>query len=298
MKFNVQYETMFTSYDFGICNKRYNKVSHRNISNRHKGAAMTTQAIEKTVYAAFEHFNSKMKSAYTSDNVKLAFYDNSDADAQYKRFCGEYFHDRLADNNELRNAYASAFTGKDYDGIMIRRDFSGSQSELFTIVLHELSHIWCTHNEIPTGDFYDRYCKGNMENTLLDGTINAGYAIWREFAAIYLSTNIQGVEYYPSLSEIEQTVLEVAELIRPDNPAAKISMTDFLACVLMSKEGNNKNVWESVNVWFSQIGLTHFISIANLVYVHIRSERFWEIDGDFIETLGSLYFAVLAQNRK
>ena len=93
-------------------------------------------------------------------------------------------------------------------------------------------------------------------------------------------------------------MLEVAELVRSNNPAAKISMTDFLACVLMSREGNNKNAWESVNVWLSINGLTRFISIANLVYVHIRSERFWEIDGDFIETLGSLYFAVLAQNRK
>lgn len=259
---------------------------------------MTTQIIEKIARAAFEHFNSKMKINYTSDNVKLAFYDNSDADAQYERFCKEYFPDRLTNNNELKNALASAFTGKDFDGIMIRRDFSGDQSELFTIVLHELSHIWCTHNEIPTGDFYDRYCKDNSENTLLDGTINAGYAIWREFAAIYLSTNVQGVEYYPSLSEIEQAVLEVVEFIRPDNPTAKISMTDFLTCVLMSKEANNKNSWESVNVWLSQNGLTHFISIANLVYIHIRSEKFWEIDVDFIETLGSAYLAVLAQNRK
>lgn len=259
---------------------------------------MTIQTIEKTACAAFEHFNSKMKTTYTSYNVKLAFYDNSDADIQYERFCKEYFPDRLTDNYELRTALASAFTGKDFDGIMIRRDFSGSQSELFTVVLHELSHIWCTHNEIPTGDFYDRYCKDNTENTLLDGVINAGYAIWREFAAIYLSTNVQGVEYYPSLSEIKQAVLEVAKLIRPDNPTAKISMTDFLACVLMSREGNSKNAWESVNVWLNKNGLTHFISIANLVYIHIRSEKFWEIDDEFIETLGSTYFAVLAQNRK
>ena len=91
-------------------------------------------------------------------------------------------------------------------------------------------------------------------------------------------------------------MLEVAELVRPNNPAAKISMTDFLACVLLSKEANN--AWESVNVWLSQIGLTHFISITNLVYIHIRSEKFWEIDDEFIETLGSAYFAVLAQNRK
>ncbi len=52
---------------------------------------MTIQTMEKTAYAAFEHFNSKMKTNYTSDNVKLAFYDNSDADTQYERFCKEFF---------------------------------------------------------------------------------------------------------------------------------------------------------------------------------------------------------------
>lgn len=84
---------------------------------------MTIQTIEKIAYAAFEHFNRKMKPNYTFDNVKLVFYDNSDADTQYERFCKEYFPDRLTENNELRNALASAFTGKDFDGIMIRRDF-------------------------------------------------------------------------------------------------------------------------------------------------------------------------------
>lgn len=60
---------------------------------------MTTHTIEKITCAAFEHFNSKMKTNYTSDNVKLAFYDNSDADTQYERFCKGYFPNRLTDNN-------------------------------------------------------------------------------------------------------------------------------------------------------------------------------------------------------
>ena len=50
---------------------------------------MTIQAIEKIAYAAFEHFNRKMKTNYSSDNVKLACYYNSDADEQYRRFCKE-----------------------------------------------------------------------------------------------------------------------------------------------------------------------------------------------------------------
>ncbi len=114
---------------------------------------MDIQAIEKIAYAAFEHFNSVMKTDYTADNVKLAFYDNSDADEQYRGFCEEYFPDRLNENNDLKTALGSAFAGTDIDGIMIRRDFPHGKEELFSTVLHELSHIWCTHNEIPTGDF-------------------------------------------------------------------------------------------------------------------------------------------------
>ncbi|MCM1167493.1 MAG: hypothetical protein NC299_16615 [Lachnospiraceae bacterium] len=56
---------------------------------------MTIQTIEKTAHAAFEHFNGKLKTEYTPDNVKLAFYDNSDADAQYKKFCKPFRERRL-----------------------------------------------------------------------------------------------------------------------------------------------------------------------------------------------------------
>jgi len=133
---------------------------------------------------------------------------------------------------------------------------------------------------------------------VFDGVINAGYAIWREFAAIYLSANVQGIEYYPTLSEIKQDVLEIAELIRLDNPTAKVSMSDFLACIMMSREASRESSWESANVWLNKIGLTHFIGIANHVYIQTCSERFWEIDVEFIETLGSAYFAVLAKNRR
>lgn len=92
---------------------------------------MTAQEIEKTVDAAFEHFNRKMKTTYTTDNVELAYYDNSDADAQYEGFCEEYFPDRLTEDNELKNALASAFTGKDFDGIMIERFFGRSERTIF-----------------------------------------------------------------------------------------------------------------------------------------------------------------------
>ena len=61
---------------------------------------MTAQEIEKTVDAAFEHFNRKMKTTYTTDNVKLAYYDNSDADAQYEGFCEEYFPDMEFENKK------------------------------------------------------------------------------------------------------------------------------------------------------------------------------------------------------
>ena len=51
------------------------------------------------------------------------------------------------------------------------------------ILLHELAHIFCTRNELGGDNFYERYCMDDTISREEDGTINAGYAVWRELAA-------------------------------------------------------------------------------------------------------------------
>ena len=51
------------------------------------------------------------------------------------------------------------------------------------ILLHELAHIFCTRNEIDGDNFFERYCMDDTISREEDGTINAGYAVWRELIA-------------------------------------------------------------------------------------------------------------------
>ena len=81
--------------------------------------------------------------------------------------------------------HASAFVGKEdgVDGILLRPDIARHPAALKHILLHELAHSFCTRNELGGDNFYERYCRDDTISREEDGTINAGYAVWRELAA-------------------------------------------------------------------------------------------------------------------
>lgn len=85
----------------------------------------------------------------------------------------------------LFDFHASAFvgTGDGADGILLRTDIARHPAELKHILLHELAHIFCTRNEIDGDNFFERYCMDDTISREEDGTINAGYAVWRELIA-------------------------------------------------------------------------------------------------------------------
>jgi hypothetical protein len=53
-------------------------------------------------------------------------------------------------------------------------------AEIDPVLLHELAHIYCLHNELDGASFYNTYCEGFTDNSIEDGQINAGYGVWRE----------------------------------------------------------------------------------------------------------------------
>ena len=67
-----------------------------------------------------------------------------------KNFPGWLQEDYMADGY-FESFAASAFVGYQYYGILIRSDLDFSSAELFWIFLHEISHIYCTVNEIDGG---------------------------------------------------------------------------------------------------------------------------------------------------
>ena len=64
--------------------------------------------------------------------------------------------------------------------MLIREDINFTLGGVLQMFLHEISHLYCTKNEIDGGGFFDKYCMGSGPE---DGMMNAGYAIWREAVA-------------------------------------------------------------------------------------------------------------------
>ena len=49
--------------------------------------------------------------------------------------------------------------------------------------VYKRQHIFCTRNEIDGDKFLERYCMDDTISREEDGTMNAGYAVWRELIA-------------------------------------------------------------------------------------------------------------------
>ena len=79
----------------------------------------------------------------------------------FEEFCSKHFPYRLIDDYKKDEYYqfiASAFPGKtaaEKQGILFRMDVECGENELYHIMLHELAHIYCTHNELGGKIFYD-----------------------------------------------------------------------------------------------------------------------------------------------
>ena len=162
----------------------------------------TEDEIIDILYSAMERFNDVLNFDISADNTAVAFFNSQNAVEVYEHFCSENFPDWLHEDytaeGYFESAAASAFVGEKY-GIMIRLDLKWSSYEYFRTFLHEISHIFCTVNEIEGGNFFSRYCLGSG---IEDGVINAGYAIWREAIA-----DIMADAVYSDMAEVSLKLL-------------------------------------------------------------------------------------------
>lgn len=143
---------------------------------------MDNKTTESVLLWAMNRFNGVMDTRYSTANVKHECYDTDNAAEVFEHFGGRYFPNRLGDDyrspSYFRDSIAMAFTGTECDGILYNGPFCAgiSPAELYAISLHELSHIFCVHNEIGGGNFYEKYC-GDSSDTYTTGVLNAGYVV-------------------------------------------------------------------------------------------------------------------------
>jgi hypothetical protein len=163
------------------------------------------------------------------------------------------------------------------------------------ILLHELAHIFCTRNELGGDNFYERYCMDDTISREEDGTINAGYAVWRELAAELIAFELDdNCDMIPLQRKKELLSYYEGELLTGNG---KMGVSMILCEAMTSAEGEASMTWDAAKSKFTRFKPFDdplYRDLLELVFTHVR-EYFIVIDRDFIYEIGVLYLSIAAQ---
>ena len=252
----------------------------------------TKEELEEYFFEALAMFNDVLESDITSENVVLDFFTPANGLAVYKRFCEKYFSDKYEKQHETENYFefiaAEAFVGNRLYGVLIRSDIDFSLSEVLLTFLHEISHLFCTRNEIESGDFFDRYCMQSGEE---DGYYNAGYAVWREAVADIMADSIMSEYATMKLEMAADEIQNCYNHISRQDSEAKKYISLIIVYVMTSEEvvgTEDWNVAEKAITSKINIGNNILREILKLVFEKLHQSQFWKITPEFIRELGLL----------
>ena len=262
---------------------------------------MDNNEYKEALLCAAETLNERMGTEFSEDNLVLRCFQTENQQEVFGEFCKQYFPDRLTDRYKedgYFDFHASAFVGEGesgVDGVLLRTDIERTPATLYHILLHELAHIFCTHNELGGDSFYKRYCMDDTLSSEEDGAINAGYAIWRELIAELLAFEMDDNCFVFPLEDKEDILRCYMEELENGNRKMAVSM--ILCEALTSCEGETSSTWSVAQkkiAKYKPFDNPLFMDLLELVFRKLR-KNFVEIDRDFILELGSLYLCLVTQ---
>ena len=208
---------------------------------------MNKNDCKQVLFYAAEIFNERMGSTFNEENLVLSCFQTSNQEEVFEQFCKQYFPDRLTDRYKEEGYFdfhASAFIGEgknSVDGILPRTDIERTPATLYHILLHELAHVFCAHNELGGDSFYKRYCMDSTLSREEDGAINAGYAIWRELIAEVIAFEMDDKCFVVPLREKAALLRYYEEEF--ENGDRKRGLNMILCETLTSKECEMSATW-------------------------------------------------------
>ena len=156
-------------------------------------------------------------------------------------------------------------------------------------------HIFCTRNEIDGDNFYERCCMDDTISREEDGTINAGYAVWRELAAELIAFELDdNCDVVPLRRKKDLLSYYEGELLTGNG---KMGVSMILCEAMTSAEGEASMTWDAAKSKFTRFKPFDdplYRDLLELVFTHVR-EYFIVIDRDFIYEIGVLYLSIAAQ---
>lgn len=256
---------------------------------------------KEALLCAAETLNERMGTEFSEDNLVLSCFQTENQQEVFEQFCKQYFPDRLTDRYKedgYFDFHASAFVGEgenSVDGVLLRTDVERTPATLYHILLHELAHIFCTHNEFGGDNFYKRCCMDDTLSSEEDGAINAGYAIWRELIAELIAFEMDDNCPVLALEDKENILRYYMEELEDGNRKMAVSM--ILCEALTSREGEMSSTWSAAQkkiAKYKPFDNQLFMDLLELVFRKLR-KNFAEIDRDFILELGSLYLFLITE---
>ena len=262
---------------------------------------MDNNEYKEALLCAAETLNERLGTEFSEDNLVLRCFQTENQQEVFEQFCKQYFPDRLTDRYKedgYFDFHASAFIGEgenSVDGILLRTDVERSPATLYHILLHELAHIFCTHNELAGDSFYKRYCMDDTLSSEEDGAINAGYAVWRELIAELIASETDDNCDFLSLEDKEDILRDYMEELEDGDRKLAVSM--ILCEALTSREGEPAATWGDTKKKiekYKPFDDPLFMDMLELVVRKLK-RNFVEIDREFILEFGSLYLFLVTQ---
>ena len=262
---------------------------------------MNRNDCKQVLFYAVETLNERMGTMFNEENLVLSCFQTSNQEEVFEQFCKQYFPDRLTDHYKEKGYFdfhASAFIGEgknSVDGILLRTDIERTPETLYHILLHELAHVFCAHNDLDGGSFYKRYCMDSTLSREEDGAINAGYAIWRELIAEVVAFEMDDRCVVLPLKEKKDVLKYYVREIEAGDRKNGVSM--ILCEALTSKECETSTTWSAAQKKVAKhkpFDNPLYMELLELVYRNLRI-NFVEIDREFILQLGSLYLCFVMQ---
>ena len=258
----------------------------------------TKTELKEYFFSSLKMFNESLDSDISEDNLLIDFFNPKNGVSVYENFCKvhfpQYLDEPYREEGYFEDVAAQAFVGEDYYGVLIRENVDFTLGEVLQMFLHEISHLYCTQNEIPGGHFFDKYC---MSSGIEDGMINAGYAIWREAIADIMADSI--LSEFPSLT-LAMAKAEICNLNREiifANPCSKKAMSLVIVYVMISREVSTIDDWPTAEKKIKKVidfEEPLMYGILELVFTKLRTSPFWEITPGFVTELGQLYLELLS----
>ncbi len=258
----------------------------------------THRELTEYFFEALDMFNDCLDSDISKENVLLEFFTPSNGVATYENFCGAHFPKMLEEpyreDGYFDSFGAQAFVSEKEYGVLIREDIDFTLGEILQMFLHEISHLYCTRNEIEGGNFFDKYCMGSGAE---DGMMNAGYAIWREAVADIMADSIISEFATINLTSVKGLVQEYYDGLSASNPNSKKAMSLIIVYIMISREVASTKKWEMADRAIKRsIKVSDSLLEAMLkqIFEQLHHTPFWKITPEFVMTLGGTYISMLS----